>query len=204
MRFQCPCGLWGLFYVRQQDRRPAGRRVGEGFNSRVGSGVFSTGKVGGSKMGCEVPVSMPVWALGSFLLWVFRSLVHLQPEVSMPVWALGSFLPFHFDDFRSISAPFGSSRPVDGSSNGLSAHFCPFLLVMSTCEHRHNVQNRPHARKTAPPGASKWPFLAHFRPQLASIASSGPTPPDARNARVDRYLVVNVHIQYTKDRHQSQ
>ena len=62
--FQCPCGLWGLFYYECIGTAPQREMV-----------------------------SVPVWALGSFLLiecetgrsqWDWR--------VSVPVWALGSFL----------------------------------------------------------------------------------------------------------------
>jgi len=63
---QCPCGLWGLFY---------GYRQGRWCPDRAGR------------------VSMPVWALGSFLLEKVLSSKDLAgAKVSMPVWALGSFL----------------------------------------------------------------------------------------------------------------
>ena len=40
--FQCPCGLWGLFYLVKVANwfNPVG--LWPGFSARVGSGVFST------------------------------------------------------------------------------------------------------------------------------------------------------------------
>ena len=39
--------------------------------------------------------------------------------------------------------------------------FTPFLIIMSTCEHRYIIQNRPDARKNSPQTGQKghfWPL----------------------------------------------
>ena len=52
----------------------------------------------------------------------------------------------------------------------------------------------------ASPHPLKPPFWGRFRPSLASIATGGSTPRDARNTGTDRPPVAYVHVQYTKYR----
>ena len=60
----------------------------------MGSGVFSTQTLRGRLGFLDEDVSVPVWALGSFLLIrAARARMVTGQMVSVPVWALGSFLP---------------------------------------------------------------------------------------------------------------
>jgi len=98
----------------------------------VGSGVFSTWSATGLSLRRK-RVSVPVWALGSFLLvGSFRvRRRHVYSRVSVPVWALGSFLPVWPDGTRGVvgiigfSARVGSGvfststgRPTDARTDG--------------------------------------------------------------------------------------
>ena len=44
------------------------------------------------------------------------------------------------------------------------ATFPPFMMVMYTCEHRHDLQNQPDARKNPLKMAQKTAFSAIFEP----------------------------------------
>ncbi len=79
--------------------------------------------------------------------------------------------------------------------------FPPFVIVMSICEHRHSLQNRPDARKTPPRAglfppflpllAALGPFFTHFRgPARAGLRASPevalPPPMLATRKRIER------------------
>ena len=62
------------------------------FSARVGSGVFSTVTIFNATPHVIRFVSVPVWALGSFLRKGCNGEAEKPYRVSVPVWALGSFL----------------------------------------------------------------------------------------------------------------
>ena len=133
MRFQRPCGLWGLFYFLQVTQQDDGY---EWFQRPCGLwGLFYRRDVlEQGNNSCSV--SAPVWALGSFLLackhrfalyitgfsarvgsGVFSTLGSPLPAeivhvVSAPVWALGSFLPACCRWPKRGQAMGGVSAPV--------------------------------------------------------------------------------------------
>ena len=108
----------------------------------------------------------------------------------------GVFSTHPLRDFARFLPPFVASGPINGLENGLQARIHrlspPSVLLMSICEHRHDVQNRPHARIGRISAPYMWGFLPIKPPHLAiicrrfaSIAGSGPTPPHARNTEAD-------------------
>ncbi len=88
-RFNARVGAGFFSTLREWGPTPAGPPIG--FNARVGAGFFSTnGKQQRSWL--LAVVSMPEWALGSFLQRKKWNRIRILFRVSMPEWALGSFL----------------------------------------------------------------------------------------------------------------
>ena len=139
--FQCPCGLWGLFYVTPVEALLRLALPQVRFSARVGSGVFSTPLV------CS------------------NSLAYCHDKArKRPKNAI--FAPFH-----TISPPFSVVTPL--------------------CEHLGSLQNPPHARirlhltrHILHSRLLDLPYLGGANLLSASIATSGPTPLDARKVNL--------------------
>ena len=142
---------------------------------------------------------MPLRALGTFL----RS---LDSDASrLPCWLCLNALTGSGDFSTALAA---SSCPiicpVRGTNRAKTAFFAPFCLHSAPfparirlCEHRHNAQKRPDARKNIRATHHPWhsltrrpPSLAPTRPRLASIAATLPTPRDARKGSAPHYTTI--------------
>ena len=95
----CPNGLWGLFY---QIASFPSCSIRSGFSARMGSGVFSTRLVSRPvRLFCS-EVSVPEWALGSFLPRARRSVLTRSPaeKFQCPNGLWGLFYSSPFLDLR--------------------------------------------------------------------------------------------------------